>query len=150
MFIEKLTPGKVIETAETEFKEDKLLIGILWEGDLEIHTNASAASTTPFGACIAHGDSVLAISLGSLFKTKPLFGLRVELQKVCCSFTGPVYVGDVLKARFEITKAYSRENDNIVEADFITVKNGHTPVLSGKCSVVVHGRVVQLDGEKQN
>lgn len=112
-----LEPGQAFMTDETPFSERNLILGILWEGDLQIHSDSEAMITHPFGAKIVHGSSVASVALGLLFKMYPIAGTRIGLKEIHCSYVKPVYVEDNIKAYFKVT---SREeiSDNTVHLAF--------------------------------
>ena len=105
---EEIETGKIYETTEVVFSEEDLIVGILWEGDLEIHTNMEQMKTSVFGERIVHGDSVAAKAIGQIlnfdiFKWATTFDLKMAKY----SFLSPVYIDDNLGVSFMVE---SKEN----------------------------------------
>jgi len=99
---EELQVGKVFETEEKVFPEKNLILGILWEGDLQIHSDREVMAEHPFGDRIVHGSSVTTMALGLLFEMDPIRNTKMKLKQMSCSYVKPVYVEDAIKARFQI------------------------------------------------
>ena len=103
-------------------------------GDVNpLHVDESFARHTFFRHRIAHG--MLSASLFSTVLGMFLPGTGAIYRSQQIEFKGPVYIGDTLTARFEITKI-DRERE-IIELDgAITNQNG-TVVISGRATATL-------------
>jgi len=133
-----LEVGQVFETDEKVFPERSLILGILWEGDLQIHSDSQVMVTHPFGDKIVHGSSVTSMALGLLFKMEPIAGTRIELKEMSCSYVKPVYVEDVIKACFKITsKQKVTDNTGHLAFNFEIFKNDKDVVCDGVIVIAI-------------
>lgn len=106
---EKIETGKMYEAAETVFSEEDLLLGILWEGDLEIHSNMELMKADVFGERIVHGDSVAAKAIGLIMNSACFKGAtRLDLKGAEYSFLSPVYIDDRLRVSFMVDSKESK------------------------------------------
>lgn len=70
----------MIETEAIIFSERDLLLGILWEGDHQLHTNKPGMKETPFGTTIAHGNTVTSKILGQFFGAQFKSGEEIDIK----------------------------------------------------------------------
>jgi acyl dehydratase len=130
----------MIETEEKLFSERDLLLGILWEGDAQLHTNNPGMQATPFGSTIVHGNSVTSMVLGRLFNGHFGSAEKVSVKELTVSYLAPVHVGDLIKALFEV-----EEQQNILNTaarftmSFEVIKNEQTRVSKGKMTIEITG-----------
>lgn len=113
----ELEVGNVFETEEIIFPEKNLILGFLWEGDLQIHSNSQVMAGHPFGDKIVHGSSVVSMTLGLFLKMEPIGDAVAKLQEINTSYVNPVYVEDAIKARFQIDSK-QQVSDNAVSIAF--------------------------------
>jgi acyl dehydratase len=127
--------GQVIETAVGTMTEEKLILGILWEGDLELHTNKELMSKSSFGERIVHGDTVTTLMTSLFLQTQPISTFNWRIKQVSCSFLRPVYIYDEIMGRYTLTKIESddhysfeyqviNKNDEMVSSGTITIAKG--------------------------
>lgn len=120
-------------TEKKPIKESDLIMGILWEGDLELHTNKERMINNPFGERIIHGDSITAILFGLLFSTNPLTKYKWYIDKYQCSYRRPVYINDIIFGKFSNVNQ-DRER-GVLEFEFEGFKQNDELVSSGKLSI---------------
>ena len=117
-------------TEKKIIKESHLIMGILWEGDLELHTNKERMINNPFGDRIIHGDTIIAMLFGMLFRTSPLTKSQWRIDKFQCSYVRPVYINDFI---FGVFNNISQDNEQgALEFDFKGYKQNDELVSTGK------------------
>lgn len=117
-------------TEKKSIKESHLIMGILWEGDLELHTNKERMINNPFGERIIHGDTITAILFGMLFHTKPLINFQWRIDKFQCSYVRPVYINDII---FGVFNNISQDTEQgVFEFEFEGYKQNDELVSTGK------------------
>ena len=131
----------MIETEAIIFSERDLLLGILWEGDHQIHTNKLGMKETPFGSTIAHGNTVTSKILGQFIRTQFGSNEEINVKEIRMSYLAPVRVGDSIKGIFEVEEQ-NIDLDATVEKclAFEIIKDEQTPVCRGKMTIVVGKR----------
>jgi acyl dehydratase len=136
---EALEVGQVFKTEEKIFPERNLILGMLWEGDLQIHSDTQVMAAHPFGEKIVHGSSVTSMTLGLLFKMEPIARTKIELKELSCSYVKPVYVEDVIKACFKITsKQKVSDNKGHLAFNFEIFKKDRDVVCDGAIVIAIN------------
>jgi acyl dehydratase len=129
----------MIETEEKLFSEKDLLLGILWEGDAQLHTNRPGMKETPFGSTIVHGNSVTSMVLGQLFNSHFRSAEKVIVKELSVNYLAPVHVGDFIKAIFEVEEQISNSNTSKkLTMSFEVIKNEQTRVSKGKMTIEIN------------
>jgi acyl dehydratase len=129
----------MLETEEKVFSERDLLLGILWEGDAQLHTNKPGMAKTPFGSTIVHGNSVTSMAIGQLFHTHFRSVKKIRVREMNISYLAPVHVGDVIKGVFDIEERHKNSNDSeILTMTFEVIKNQQSPVSKGKITIEIN------------
>jgi acyl dehydratase len=126
-----------ITTNKTYIHEKHLLLGILWEGDLEIHTNKERMSHSAFGERILHGDTITGILFGQLFQTDPISHNSWVIKEYQCSYLRPVYIGDVIKGVF--LKIQEEIEDSAVIFKYEGLNQKNEIVTSGNITISLRG-----------
>lgn len=135
---DKIKVGTILETPEKLFSERNLLMGILWEGDAQLHTNKPGMEKTPFGTTIVHGNSVASIAIGQLFHTFLGEASKIRIIEMNVNFVGSVSVGDFIKGVFTIEGQQIRQNNSeTLTMIFDIFKNKQTVVHKGKMSIEI-------------
>jgi acyl dehydratase len=127
----------MIETQEKVFSEKDLLLGILWEGDSQLHTNAPGMAKTAFGSTIVHGNSVTSMVIGELLRGFIPTKTKVTVRRLNVSYVGAVHVGERIRGIFEIKERRQGEKGEILEMNFEVLKNGESRVSKGALSIEV-------------
>jgi acyl dehydratase len=129
----------MFETEEKIFSERDLLLGILWEGDAQLHTNSPGMTKTPFGAPIVHGNSVTSMAIGQLFDLHFRSAKIIRVSELDISYLAPVHVGDSIKGVFMIEEQQKKPNNSeILTMTFEVIKNKQTPVSKGKITIEIN------------
>lgn len=99
-----LLTGGPLETSRVQMKEQHLGFAIMWEGDLELHTNKEKMKQSFFGERILHGDTVTAILLSSLQNVEPFSKGNWKIIRFHCSYQAPVYIGEQIWGEFTLVE----------------------------------------------
>lgn len=125
----------MFETKERVFSERDLLMGILWEGDSQLHTNGPGMAKTPFGSTIVHGNSVTSMVVGQLLRTHFKAQEKITILQMSVSYVGAVHAGDRIRGIFEPQEKRPGEKGEILKMNFEVLKNGGTRVSQGTLSI---------------
>jgi 3-hydroxybutyryl-CoA dehydratase len=99
--ISELAVGESAEFAKTISESDVYLFAGI-TGDLNpVHVDEEFAKTTPFGARVAHGPLTFSLCAGILGTELPGVGTIAVTNEV--AFEAPVYIGDTIRVRVEIS-----------------------------------------------
>lgn len=137
---ESIQAGTVLETREQLFSERDLILGILWEGDAQLHTNVPGMEKTPFGTTIVHGNSVTSKIIGRLFSTHFESVEKIVINEIDVAYLGAVHVGDTIQGRFRIENLESPAGrPKMLSMTFEVTKNGQEVVSKGSMRVEAAG-----------
>jgi 3-hydroxybutyryl-CoA dehydratase len=132
---EDLCIGQTASLAKTITEADILLFSAVSMDTNPLHTDAEFAKTTRFGERIAHGmlsASLISAVLGTRLPGPGAIYLRQELR-----FTGPVRIGQTVKATVEVMEL----NPTKKCAKLRTVCTvGETTVVEGEATMKVSSR----------
>ena len=99
--IAELSLGDSAEFRKTVSESDVYLFAGI-TGDLNpVHVDEEFAKTTPFGARVAHGPLTFSLCAGILGTELPGVGTVAVTNQV--TYEAPVYIGDTIAVRVEIT-----------------------------------------------
>jgi acyl dehydratase len=128
----------MFETEEKVFSERDLLLGILWEGDCQLHTNRPGMVKTPFGSAIVHGNSVTSMVLGQFLKNHFKSKGKISIKELNINYLGPVHVGDRVKGVFSLDdRQQCSKGPERMKIDFEVFKNKETRVSKGTISIEI-------------
>lgn len=127
----KLKIEKQYVTEKKELTEKDLLLGILWEGDLELHTNKERMKTNSFGERIFHGDTILSIILGLFQNNIP----QLEIVEFTSAYKQPVFIGESIWGSFRLVE----KNDTSVHFEFVGLKENEEVVSTGTVKLIKGG-----------
>jgi len=126
----------MLETEERLFSERDLLLGILWEGDAQLHTNRPGMAKTPFGSTIVHGNSVTSMVLGQLLRVHFKSAEKIRIRELTVNYLAPVHVGDAVKGVFVLEESHKISDDSkMLRMNFEILKNQQTRVSQGSVSI---------------
>lgn len=141
MYFEEIELGSGYELEPVEIKKEQILSFAREYDYIPLHTDEAYAKATPFGGLIAPG--VMSFMLVwtkfidvNLFGTELIAGKSTKME-----WLKPVYPGDTLLARAEITgKTRKSARSGVIEVT-VHVRNQHgVPVLSDVTEIVVKCR----------
>lgn len=128
----------MFETEEKLFTQKDLLLGILWEGDSQLHTNSHGMAKTPFGSTIVHGNSVTSMVLGQLLRVHFKSAEKIKIRELNVNYLAPVHVGDVVRGVFVLEESHKNlNNSEILRMNFEVLKNKQTRVSKGSVSIEI-------------
>lgn len=105
-----------------------------------IHTDATYATETPFGARVAHGLLGLSIASGLAVRTGIMEGTVIAFREVLeWKFSQPVFIGDTIHVILEVIekKALPRLGGGALTLDVDVHNQEDTSVMRGKWLVLV-------------
>jgi acyl dehydratase len=139
--LDQIKTGTVLETQEQVFSERNLILGILWEGDAQLHTNKPGMEKTPFGTTIVHGNSVTSMVVGQLFRQHFGEADKIAVSEINVSYVGAVHVGDSIKGIFHVEECNKHSNSSgTLTMTFEVVKNRQNVVTKGKTTIEIEGK----------
>jgi acyl dehydratase len=102
---EQLEIGFAAESPARTITEGDIMLFAGLSGDYnQIHTDAEFAKTTIFGKPVAHGLLCLSVASGLAYRTGFLEGTAEALISVEWKFRAPVFAGDTIRVRAEVSK----------------------------------------------
>ena len=128
------TPGRTIGEGDVA-----LFAGLV--GDFTpIHVDAQFAAQSPFGTRIAHGPLAMATAIGMLTQTGILGERVIGLVNLNWDFSGPVKVGDTIRAHVQVKeiRPTSKPGRNLATFEFEVINQKDEAVQRGRMIVVVH------------
>ena len=135
LFYEDLEIGQAHETVHT-IKEEDITKFAEVSGDYNpLHMDDDFASKTPFGKRIAHGALTASYISGILGNNLP--GPGAIFTGLSMRFRRPVYIGDEVTVRAEVSEKNDRGNRVTMKVSCIV--NGKR-VITGEAQVVAPGR----------
>jgi acyl dehydratase len=130
--------GQVLKTEKCPVTERKMILGILWEGDLELHTNKERMIQSSFGERIVHGDAVTALVTGLFLHSEPFSLFKWKIENIECAYLRPVYIDDEITGYFEVTeKIMSNSGSCQFRFAFKAMKSNEEVVSSGHVSIAL-------------
>ena len=139
-YFEDFEIGEVFETAGRTVTEADIVNFSTFSGDFNaIHTNEEFAKTTIFKRRVAQGAAVFSILTGLLYREGFMEGTVIAFLGVNdWKFLAPVFAGDTIYGRAEVTKTHksSKQNTGIVTFD--------VEVLNQKDEVIQKGTFVLM------
>ena len=104
-YFEEFEIGEIIESAARTVTETDVVIFAGLSGDYnQLHTDVEYAKDTLFGERVAHGLLGLAIVSGLAARLGFIEGTVQAFRELEWKFSGPIKIGDTIRARFEIRK----------------------------------------------
>jgi len=128
-----VTPGRTIGEGDVN-----LFAGLV--GDFTpIHVDEQFAAASPYGGRIAHGPLAMSTAIGMLTQTGILGESVLGLVNLNWDFSGPVKLGDTIRARVHIAEVRptSKPGRNLATFQFEVVNQNDAIVQTGRMLVVV-------------
>lgn len=142
-YFEGFAVGDTITTPGRTITEADVVSFAALSGDWnQLHTDAEYASETPFGARIAHGLLGLTVASGLGARLGFIEGTAEAFLKLEWKFRKPIYLGDTIHMRGEVTRtrAVRSMGGGIVVFDMKLLNQDGETVQEGQWTVVVEGR----------
>ncbi len=142
MYFEDIKLNTVIELAPAVIEKEKMIAFAKDYDNIPLHTDEEYAKTTPFGRLIAPGVMSF-MAVWAKYLEVDLFGEELLAGKSTkIEWFKPVFAGDVLTARAEVTKLTSRNPRNgIVELTISAYNQDGTLVLTNVTEAIVKCKV---------
>lgn len=141
MYFDDLEVGMTVETAPAVIEKEKMLDFARLYDNIPLHTDEAYAKTTPFGQLIAPGVMSF-MSVWAKYLEVDLFGEELLAGKSTkIEWQRPVYAGDVLSGKAEITRLTKRnERNGLVEITIEAYNQSGDLVLTDVTEAVVKCR----------
>jgi len=142
-YFEEFTVGYTITTPARTITEADVVNFAALSGDWnQLHTDAEYASGTPFGARIAHGLLGLTVASGLGSRLGFIEGTAEAFLKLEWKFRKPIYLGDTIHLRGEVTRtrAVRSMGGGIVVFDMELLNQRGETVQEGQWTVAIRGR----------
>lgn len=130
----KVEKGEGVVMKKKEITEKELILSVLWEGDLELHTNKEKVKSGMFGERILHGDAVLAIVLGEIRNMHRLSDEEWTIENFSSSYRRPVYVGDFIWTEF---RTIGIAESHRLKLSFNAYKNDNEVIMQGDVCLII-------------
>lgn len=112
MYFDDLKAGMTVEIPPARIEKEKMLNFARLYDNIPLHTDEAYARTTPFGALIAPGVMSF-MSVWAKYLEVDLFGKELLAGKSTkIEWCKPVYAGDILTAKAEVTHLTKRSARN--------------------------------------
>jgi acyl dehydratase len=128
-----VTPGRTIGEGDIN-----LFAGLV--GDFTpVHVDAAFAATTPFKGRIAHGPLAMATAIGMLTQTGILGEKVIGLVNLNWDFSGPVMLGDTIRARVTVEqlRPTSKPGRSLATFAFEVINQREEAIQRGRMLVIV-------------
>jgi 3-hydroxybutyryl-CoA dehydratase len=144
LYFEEFELGHKVSSPGRTVTEADILAFAGLSGDFNsIHTDAVYATTTPFGARVAHGLLVLAIVSGLGVRTGVMEGTVIAFREILdWKFSQPVFIGDTIHAIMEVVekKPLPRLNGGAITFDIDVRNQKDATVMRGKWLVLIQSQ----------
>ena len=106
LYVEEFETGRVLATRGRTVGEGDISLFAGLSGDFNpLHVDEAFCADTDFGTRIAHGPLGLAMSIGLMSQLNLIDGTALALLNLHWDFTGPVKIGDTIRARVTCVEA---------------------------------------------
>lgn len=144
LYFEEFSPGQQIVTGGRTVTEADIVAFAGLSGDYNpLHTNATYAEKTPFGARIAHGLLIMSMVTGLVDRTGLLEGTTLAFREIeNWKFHRPVYIGDTIHAvlTVEQTQPLPRLKGGAVTIKVEVRNQKDETMMSGRWTVLMASR----------
>jgi 3-hydroxybutyryl-CoA dehydratase len=143
MYFEEFEVGLEIQTAGRTITETDIVNFAGLSGDFNfIHTNAYAASETPFGQRVAHGMLVASIATGLAVQQGFIDGTTLAFRELDWKFTRPVFIGDTVYVQIKVTetKSMARLGGGLVVFEARVLNQRDEVVHKGEMKMLIKSR----------
>lgn len=144
MYFDALKLGMTVEIPPARIEKEKMLAFARLYDNIPLHTDEAYAKTTPFGQLIAPGVMSF-MSVWAKYLEVDLFGEELLAGKSTkIEWLKPVYAGDTLTGKAEVTKLTQRNARNgLVEITIAAYNQKGELVLTNVTEAIVKCKVVE-------
>jgi acyl dehydratase len=140
MSFEDLQPGQEFTAGPRTIPRADIDAFTALSGDrTALHSDDSYARTTPFGGVVAHGALILSVGTGLAYEIGIFEGTVLAVRSMEVSFDRPVFPGDSLTLRLNVTAKDGQPRSDRGRVTFaLEMRNQHDRlVLTGSWVIVV-------------
>lgn len=123
------------ETSTLIITESHLLVPIIWEGDLNLHSNEPLMKQSRFQNIILHGDTVFFLATALIEKQEAEFTFINEFDT---TYRRSVTIGD--KIFVEYNMVISEQQSKL---EFLVYKNEHELIMEGTVLTTLENEVCE-------
>ena len=115
------------QTNQLEITEYHLLLPMIWEGDLNLHSNKPIMENSSFRQIILHGDTIFHLATSLIEKQESPF---THIQQFSNSYKKSVSVGDTIHSTYELkcelvnSCVYKGKDEWVMEGSLTFSKEG--------------------------
>ncbi len=143
LHFEEFEIGSKLTTQSRTITESDIVRFAGLTGDFnQIHTDAVYAANDTFGARVAHGMLVQSIATGLAVQSGVIEGTVLAFRELECKFSLPVFIGDTVHVRIEITakKAFARLGGGNVNMKYSVVNQDGKTVQRGNWVMLIKSK----------
>lgn len=110
------------QTGQLKITENHLLLPMIWEGNLNIHSNMPLMESSRFKSVILHGDTIFTLAISLIEKQEIPF---TKIHEFTSYYKKSITVGDeiyvVYRLRGEVLRfsVYKKEDELVMEGSLI-------------------------------
>ncbi|MBD7943277.1 MULTISPECIES: hypothetical protein [Psychrobacillus] len=110
------------QTGQLKITENHLLLPMIWEGNLNIHSNMPLMENSRFKSVILHGDTIFTLAISLIEKQEIPF---TKIHEFTSYYKKSITVGDeiyvVYRLRGEVLRfsVYKKEDELVMEGSLI-------------------------------
>ncbi|MBK8989409.1 MAG: dehydratase [Chloroflexi bacterium] len=143
LYFEGFEIGQILLTAGRTISETDIVNFAGLSGDFNrIHTDAVYAAQESFGQRVAHGLLVQSVATGLAVQTGFIEGTVLAFRELSCKFSLPVFIGDTIHVRIEITdtKAFARLGGGNITMKYSVINQDDKVVQRGDWVMLVKSK----------
>lgn len=142
-YFEEFDIGQALVTAGRTITESDIVSFAGLSGDYnQMHVDAEYSAKGEFGQRVAHGLLVLSVAVGLIVQTGLMEGTVLAFREIEWKFSRPVFIGDTVRARLEISemKPLPRLGGGSIIAKTSILNQSDQIVHKGKMVLLVRSR----------
>ena len=141
LWFEDFEPGQKLVTGGRTVTEADLVNFAGLSGDYNpIHLDAEYSAESTYGRRVAHGLLIFSMVSGLLVQTAVLDGTLAAFREIKnLKFRQPVYIGDTIRAEFDVRKSSQLKGADagLVEFGAKVLKQDDLTVVTGRLSLLI-------------
>lgn len=143
LFVEEFEVGSTVISRGRTIGEGDITLFAGLVGDFNpLHVDEEFCRDTPYGGRIAHGPLTMSVAIGLMSQLNMIDGTAIGLLEVSWTFSGPVRIGDTVRAR--VTPLLARPTRDaargIVKLGFDVLNQRDDVVQSGSITLMMKTR----------
>lgn len=143
LFVEDFAIGSTVVSRGRTIGEGDITLFAGLVGDYNpLHVDEEFCRATPYGGRIAHGPLTMSVAIGLMSQLNMIDGTAIGLLEVGWTFSGPVKIGDTVRAR--VTPQLARPTRDpargVVKLGFDVLNQRDEVVQSGAITLMMKTR----------